>query len=86
MTPLDRVRRECQRWACPSSRVGFAGGIRLGNIVETLASIHAANETRAGDYWIDLETGVRDDHDRFDLGMVDFLERVAPFVLPRVPS
>lgn len=62
--------------------VGYAGGIRPSNIVETLETItglrKAADDVRP--FWIDMETGVRDEKDRFDLKRVrDVLEKAAPF-------
>lgn len=49
----------------PPRLVGYAGGISPKNITEVLPAIAAA----AGDnpYWIDMESGVRDEQDRFDL-------------------
>ncbi len=46
--------------------VGYAGGLKPSNIAQQLPLIAAA----AGDgpYWIDMESGVRDADDRFDLG------------------
>lgn len=43
-------------------RVGYAGGIGPANVAETLLAIPAP----AGEFWIDMESGVRTD-DRFDL-------------------
>ena len=60
------------------ARVGFAGGITPGNVREVVASIAELN---LGPFWIDMETGVRDEADRFDMGRVRrLLEYVAPLV------
>jgi len=42
---------------------GFAGGLRPDNVAAAVAMMSA----RATRYWIDMESGVRDDQDRFDL-------------------
>lgn len=58
------------RWVRPitSLRVGFAGGLNPGNVGSELKRIHSA----AGgvNYWIDVETGVRDEDDWMDVGLV----------------
>lgn len=60
-------------------RAGWAGGIKLSNIVAKLERF----ETLGRPYWIDLETGARDEHDRFDIALVEAeLEAAAPFVCP----
>lgn len=43
--------------------VGYAGGLRPENVVEHLKHISWV----ARDYWIDMESGVRDQHDRFSI-------------------
>lgn len=53
------------RWQRPATPkpVGFAGGLRLDNLSTQLPAIAAVAE---GDWWIDLETGLRNADDRFD--------------------
>lgn len=46
--------------------VGFAGGISPSNIARLLPAI--AQSAGSSPYWIDMESGVRDEQDRFDLG------------------
>ena len=43
--------------------VGYAGGLNPSNVAAAVAEIG----TLATDYWIDMETGVRDEHDRFSI-------------------
>lgn len=43
---------------------GYAGGLNPENVATQLAVIAPT----AGKYWIDMESGVRDENDRFDLG------------------
>jgi hypothetical protein len=58
-------------------RLGFAGGIAADNVVDVLLKIGK----RAEPFWIDLESGARDQHDAFDLARVRWiLEKAAPFV------
>lgn len=45
--------------------VGYAGGITPDNVAATLEAIAAT-----GPYWIDMESGVRDENDCFDLERV----------------
>lgn len=66
------------RWPTPpfGARMGYAGGINAENVEQVLADIGPVD----GDFWIDMESGVRTD-DRFDLKKVRaVLERAAPFV------
>jgi hypothetical protein len=42
---------------------GYAGGLGPNNVADAVSIIGA----RASDYWIDMETGVRDENDRFSL-------------------
>lgn len=58
----------------PASQCGYAGGIGPGNVVEVLSQIDAT------DFWIDMESGVRNEADRFDL---DLCERVCELVFGR---
>ena len=41
--------------------IGYAGGFTPDNVVTELAKINAKN------YWIDMESGVRDEQNHFDL-------------------
>lgn len=50
-----------------SSSVGFAGGINPQNFKDFLYKVMPRTEHNYVDYWVDMETGVRDDKDRFDL-------------------
>jgi hypothetical protein len=50
--------------------VGFAGGISPSNVRQVIADIVAANLTRTGDFWIDMESGVRT-ADLFDLAKAE---------------
>lgn len=45
--------------------VGYAGGLSPSNVAEAVSKISAL----ANNYWIDMETGVRDANDRFDLNL-----------------
>lgn len=50
--------------ALPDSRLrGYAGGLNPDNVGKTVALLG----TLADNYWIDMETGLRDGNDRFDL-------------------
>lgn len=51
--------------ARPVGLSGYAGGLRPGNISEALATISGS----AQHFWLDLETGIRDDRDRFSVGL-----------------
>ncbi|MBN8740679.1 MAG: hypothetical protein BGP24_14885 [Lysobacterales bacterium 69-70] len=53
-------------------RVGYAGGINPDNVLDVLRAINCD-----GPYWIDMETGVRDAADWFDL---DKVQRVCELV------
>ena len=69
-------------WPTPPTglRMGYAGGIKPENVVEVIAAIDASVGATTP-YWIDMESGVRDTNDRFDLGRVRaVLEAAAPFV------
>lgn len=58
--------------------MGYAGGITLSNIDGVLDQIESMPDSRLSWFWIDLESGARDDTDRFDLRVVrSILERVA---------
>ena len=45
----------------PAATCGYAGGIGPDNVLDVLGQI------RATDFWIDMESDVRDEHDRFSL-------------------
>lgn len=47
----------------PSQFCGYAGGLNPDNIAKYVAALAPT----AGKYWLDMETGVRDENDRFDL-------------------
>jgi hypothetical protein len=49
------------------SRVGFAGGIKPENVETVIGDIAAAHSFLIGDFWIDMESGVRDGDDRFSV-------------------
>lgn len=55
---------------CPSDGVlrGYAGGINSANVRAVLRAIGAGAPAGAR-FWIDMESGVRDADDRFDLGL-----------------
>jgi len=58
--------------------LGFAGGIGPDNVVDVVQHL-----ARPSPFWIDMESSVRDDQDRFDLERVRLvLDRVAPLVAP----
>lgn len=57
--------------------IGYAGGIKPSNVEDVLRAIG----NRSEDFWIDMESGVRDGADRFDLSLVrEVLERARPWV------
>ena len=45
--------------------VGYAGGLRPDNLAGLLPLLGAGG----GPYWVDMESGVRDAEDRFDVGL-----------------
>lgn len=54
-----------------SQFVGYAGGIRPNNVLDVIADITDTNKYLSPyppNYWIDMETGVRDNADHLDLG------------------
>lgn len=62
------------------ARVGYAGGITPENVCSVLDQICAANPDDERSFWIDVESGVRDESDRLDLGKVrSVLEQVKIF-------
>lgn len=52
-------------WPAPvsNSLAGYAGGLRPENVTDAVRAIGSMSSN----YWIDMETGVRDEHDRFDI-------------------
>lgn len=69
-----------EEWVRPNTRktVGFAGGIGPDNIVEVLEDL---KEVASGDWWIDMESSLRDERDWFNcdaaksvLNAIDFNE------------
>ncbi len=63
---------------CSAIRTGYAGGINPENVEHVLAGLCAPMFD--GDFWIDIESGVRTDN-RFDLDKAhDILKRAFPFV------
>lgn len=50
----------------PNYMVGYAGGINPDNVLDILDKIEANYP-----FWIDMETGVRDENDKFDLNNVE---------------
>lgn len=59
--------------------VGFAGGINPGNILAKLEQVAALR--CANDFWIDMESGIRNDDDELDLEKVaKVCSLVEPFV------
>lgn len=62
-------------------RIGFAGGITVSNVHDILLAFCKDPDSAHLPLWIDIETGARDEHDRFDLDRARaLLERAAPFV------
>lgn len=62
------------------ARVGYAGGITPANVCSVLDQICSANPDDERSFWIDVESGVRDEHDRLDLNKVrSVLEQVKIF-------
>lgn len=59
---------EPERWpAAPAGlRLGYAGGITPSSVEDVITAIGEQSH----DFWIDMESGVRDSMDRFDLGLV----------------
>lgn len=70
-----------QKWpaAVPNAYCGYAGGLGPHNLDSQLQLIErAAGRARV---WVDMESGVRDDQDAFDLGKVRrALEQATPWV------
>lgn len=58
------------RWpSCDWKLVGYAGGIAVDNVMATIEAINAASP-KPGPYWIDMESGVRDENDQFSIEKV----------------
>ena len=72
------------KWPVPPYlvRMGYAGGIKPETVIEVLKDIGPIDYP----FWIDMESGVRDAEDRFDLARVrSVLEKTSPFVVPETP-
>lgn len=56
------------RWprAPAGVRTGFAGGITPDNVEDVISEIIRTGSFNNADFWIDMESGVRDAQDRFD--------------------
>lgn len=70
--------RRTRRWPTPKPhiRYGYAGGLSPDNVVDTVEKLIERERI----FWIDVESGVRDEKDRFDLEKVErFLELCAPY-------
>ena len=71
-------------------RLGWAGGINPSNVVHVIQTL--LELPRAGEFWIDVETGVRSAPDRFDLEKVlELLTKASSFIgvegkPPRAPN
>ena len=66
------------------AKIGFAGGINPGNVREKL--LYILNQPNVGDFWIDMESGVRTD-DWFDIGKVlDVLRNCAEVLATETPK
>jgi phosphoribosylanthranilate isomerase len=62
------------------ARMGYAGGIHPKNVLTVIERIEAFTPEP---FWIDMETGVRDKDDRFDLARVrEVLEKVKGVIKP----
>lgn len=58
------------RWPpCDWKLVGYAGGISPDNVLATMEAINAVGP-HIGPYWLDMESGVRDDNDQFSIEKV----------------
>lgn len=61
--------------------MGYAGGIRPDNVESVVQRIYEDAGMLVRPFWIDMESGVRDESDRFDLARVRaVLEKAAPLV------
>lgn len=70
----------------PSIKCGWAGGLGLENIASQLPLIRAAYDAggSAFDYWIDMETKVRNGRDQFDLAICEKVARIVGVAAPKV--
>lgn len=74
--PSGGTGKECFRWPVApfGTKLGYAGGIKPATVLDVLGQIGPVDESA----WIDMESGVRDSENRFDLGLVrEVLEKVA---------
>lgn len=68
----------------PPDNTGYAGGIKPSTVVGVIREIEEIQRSKPQDYWIDMESGVRDASNVFDLYLVrQVLEAAKPFVDPR---
>lgn len=76
------------RWPAPPlgiHRIGYAGGIKPSNVEHVLREVRLACVSHGWDFWVDMESGVRDGQDRFSVELAaEVLERALPWVEPRV--
>lgn len=71
-TPIDI-------YAESGKMVGYAGGINESNVRHKLDILYASENT--GDFWIDMESSVRDNNDRFDTKAIErILEIVDSYI------
>ena len=74
---------EAFRWpvAPVGLKLGYVGGIKPSTVEAVLTEITLTRGTNRNPYWIDMESGVRDGGDRFDLGLVrQVLESCAKWI------
>ena len=58
--------------------MGYAGGIKPSTVLDVLSSIGVVDQP----FWIDMESGVRDENNQLDLRLVrEVLEKTRPFVV-----
>jgi hypothetical protein len=79
-------RYQPELWPVPpgSLRVGYAGGINEFNVEEALRGLTGMPGSHA--FWIDVETGARDERDEFDLAKARrILALAAPFISSELP-
>lgn len=57
----------------PTEFVGYAGGLGPSNVAQAVEAMQAAGALR---YWIDMESSLRDENDRFSLDAVEQVCRV----------
>jgi hypothetical protein len=63
-------------------QMGYAGGITRENVESVLVKISGLDGGGQKPFWIDLESGARDEEGRFDLGRVrDILRKAKPWTI-----